>query len=589
MLRKLALAGTMTLALGGAALAQGWPWPTTHWNEKPHHRVVKHPAKPAHGSPKPSHARKPAHGFRVGGASPGWIAGQVPSAAQWNAAFASKLDEQSAFLPGLSASVQASGTPGLDGGQWYHYTGGAWTATPTLRIDRNMSSGTAPTAGQTNSWPWANVQVVTKTNPSNIGFETGVSSWLYNSANASTAAQNVSGEFVALKEAWGTPYATTGASGTGTSATITFSGSNTIPVGHSVWVQNVTPTGYNGTYKVTASSAGSVTFANTTTGAQTVAGTVMDITASSTWALDANCTDATAESDPSTSCIGAEIDNQSMAGTTDANRQRVILQLEASGGHTGMGIFSSTKGGATIDNAWYFNGSYVNGIDFSNGTFSGNTLILGTDQKICFDGDACTRWLYWDASTNLTYHVPGGTAFAVGDGGTVTLNAITANSANPLKLTGGTGQYASIGVNGTQDVYKFDTSGLWPTNDNLRDLGSSSFHWKNGWFTGTVSAGAVISSGTVPTTNTGTCTTVGTATGGSTAGKFATTASCSLGATIVLSGLPTATNGYSCHADDNTTIATRIVQTAYTTTSATFTTSAATGTTDSITYLCMGF
>lgn len=67
--------------------------------------------------------------------------------------------------------------------------------------------------------------------------------------------------------------ATTGASGTGTTATITFSGI-TVPVGTRVTISGVTPTGYNGIYTVTASSAGSVSFSSTTTGSQTVAGTI---------------------------------------------------------------------------------------------------------------------------------------------------------------------------------------------------------------------------------------------------------------------------------------------------------------------------
>jgi len=89
-------------------------------------------------------------------------------------------------------------------------------------------------------------------------------------------------------------------------------------------------------------------------------------------------------------------------------------------------------------------------------------------------------------------------------------------------------------------------------------------------------AKALISAGTAPTTTTGTCTTLGSATGGPTAGKFATTASCGSGTTIVLSNLPTATNGYACAANDNTTPTTLLTQTAYSTTSATMKTSAAT-------------
>jgi len=68
--------------------------------------------------------------------------------------------------------------------------------------------------------------------------------------------------------------ATTGASGNGTTATITYAGTHVFPVGGTVVVAGVTPAGYNGTATVTASSAGSVSYSNTTTGSQTVAGTV---------------------------------------------------------------------------------------------------------------------------------------------------------------------------------------------------------------------------------------------------------------------------------------------------------------------------
>jgi hypothetical protein len=64
------------------------------------------------------------------------------------------------------------------------------------------------------------------------------------------------------------------ASGTGSVATLTFASTYTVPVGSTIVVAGVTPGGYNGTYTVTRSSAGSVSYANATTGAQTVAGTI---------------------------------------------------------------------------------------------------------------------------------------------------------------------------------------------------------------------------------------------------------------------------------------------------------------------------
>lgn len=69
--------------------------------------------------------------------------------------------------------------------------------------------------------------------------------------------------------------ATTAASGTGAIATITFSGSGAVPaVGSSITIAGVTPAGYNGTFSVTAAAPGTVSYANATTGPQTVAGTI---------------------------------------------------------------------------------------------------------------------------------------------------------------------------------------------------------------------------------------------------------------------------------------------------------------------------
>jgi hypothetical protein len=78
--------------------------------------------------------------------------------------------------------------------------------------------------------------------------------------------------------------ATTAASGTGTAATISWA--TALPsapaVGSSITIAGVTPAGYNGTFTVTSSTTTSVTYANATTGAQTVAGTILITPASAT-------------------------------------------------------------------------------------------------------------------------------------------------------------------------------------------------------------------------------------------------------------------------------------------------------------------
>lgn len=65
---------------------------------------------------------------------------------------------------------------------------------------------------------------------------------------------------------------TTAASGDGTTATLTFSGTHDFSPNDTIVVSGVTPTGYNGSYTVTATTANTVSFASSTTGAQTIAG-----------------------------------------------------------------------------------------------------------------------------------------------------------------------------------------------------------------------------------------------------------------------------------------------------------------------------
>lgn len=61
----------------------------------------------------------------------------------------------------------------------------------------------------------------------------------------------------------------TGASGNGTTATLSFAGPFTAPLGSTITVSGVNISGYNGNYIVTASSSTSVSYANTTTAAGT--------------------------------------------------------------------------------------------------------------------------------------------------------------------------------------------------------------------------------------------------------------------------------------------------------------------------------
>lgn len=73
------------------------------------------------------------------------------------------------------------------------------------------------------------------------------------------------------------PITCTGASGTGSIATISFPAQSSAPfaIGSSITVSGFTPSGYNGTYIVTNCTTTSVSYANTTTGVPSVFGTVI--------------------------------------------------------------------------------------------------------------------------------------------------------------------------------------------------------------------------------------------------------------------------------------------------------------------------
>ena len=69
---------------------------------------------------------------------------------------------------------------------------------------------------------------------------------------------------------------TTGASGTGSTATITFATQPSSPfsIGDTITVSNMVPATYNGTFVVTGATASSVSYASTATGSQTQAGMI---------------------------------------------------------------------------------------------------------------------------------------------------------------------------------------------------------------------------------------------------------------------------------------------------------------------------
>ncbi|MDR3564384.1 MAG: hypothetical protein P4N59_23515 [Negativicutes bacterium] len=126
-----------------------------------------------------------------------------------------------------------------------------------------------------------------------------------------------------------------------------------------------------------------------------------------TWGGNFVCQDLTRTANPTSSCIGVEIDDYFMPGVgTDLNNQRVVLQLAWGGSgtlvtdHIGTGIMLGGNGGPTMDNAILFGsgGNFDTGINFSKSSFDTAPVFLGPGQKIIFDGSSKGTAYNWSMS-----------------------------------------------------------------------------------------------------------------------------------------------------------------------------------------------
>ena len=239
-------------------------------------------------------------------------------------------------------------------------------------------------------------------------------------------------------------YTVTGASGDGTTATITFSDPafNPFVVGETIQVGGITPTGYNGTYVVTAETRTSVSYANTTTTAYSSGGTlyaagggqrtIKTITGGGK-PVDTNGDVLVAVSTNNTTQlpVAAVFDN------TTPNRNGRIVVREY-GQNTGTSAGSGTIGTATLQ------------LDGSRGTSTSPTVITGANSNIAiinaggWDG---TRWVS-ESGQNIsglffqnTDTWSSETSVFTGSisGNTLTVTAVTSGSIYPGQLLSGTG------------------------------------------------------------------------------------------------------------------------------------------------------
>lgn len=151
-----------------------------------------------------------------------------------------------------------------------------------------------------------------------------------------------------------------------------------------------------------------------------------------TWGANFSCNDMTGVVHPQNACIGAEIDNDFLAGVgADPNRERVVLQLAWGGGagggdptstdHIGVGIMFGANGSPVMDNALLFGGSgaYGIGLNFSGATFNTAPVFLGLGQKIVFDGttSGTFNWALSDIAGTMALTFGGITKFTVDQSG----------------------------------------------------------------------------------------------------------------------------------------------------------------------------
>jgi hypothetical protein len=201
------------------------------------------------------------------------------------------------------------------------------------------------------------------------------------------------------------PISATGASGTGTYATITFATSYTFPVGSVVNITGINPAGYNGNYVVYSSTANSVTFLNTTTAAYVSGGLLNNYG-------DVPLFTATAGSD--------------FVNVTLPNHNLEI-------GDSFPVLVSTTIGDTGITLA----GNYIVTSKISDSVFTISASVAaaaGSTVLSSYENSGQVQFLYY----NGLGPIPQGTGYGVnayGEGGYGTGTAPTANTGTPITAT----------------------------------------------------------------------------------------------------------------------------------------------------------
>jgi hypothetical protein len=212
--------------------------------------------------------------------------------------------------------------------------------------------------------------------------------------------------------------ATTATSGTGTVATITTTSAHSLSTGDRVTVAGVTPTGYNGTFIVASTpTTTTFTYANTTTGSQTVAGTVrVDAQASVT--------------SRSAATVGLLV--------RGATSQAVdLIQTQTSGGTVNFGVdsvgsvFTAAIMGLDRQNAVVLGNSRNVGLNTGSGSYAGGAGVT-------FIGNASTAPTSNPTGGGILFVETGALKYRGTSGSAATIVNADGTTAGGGTFTGGT-------------------------------------------------------------------------------------------------------------------------------------------------------
>jgi hypothetical protein len=181
--------------------------------------------------------------------------------------------------------------------------------------------------------------------------------------------------------------ATTAATGDGTTATITMTSATNLAVGDIVIVQNIIPTGYNGTYILTGVSNTSpytISYTNSNTASQTVAGRALAPAQMSTQSRSAGTVALIAKGTSSQTANIIEIQNSAGSVLISANANGNLSSSSSSGAitaatvgtHDGTASLIKANGAGMLQMSKASSGSAPGTVDFAR-----LAIVTGTNAN----------------------------------------------------------------------------------------------------------------------------------------------------------------------------------------------------------------